>query len=160
MVDIFNFFFQLPVYFDHCNRFILINQRRVEHSKVIFIRLTNSPPYIQRFIDRILRAHNDHCRTFIDNVVIFSDTFNDYIEHLKDIFSLFREKNININPEKSYIGYPIIELLGYYIDVLGIYSMEDRIQGFYKLEFPSILKVLKTYLKVRNFLYFMILYYV
>jgi len=85
----------------------------------------NSPLYIQRFINRTLKAYNDYYRVFIDNVVIFLDIFNNHIEHLKDIFSLFREKNISINLEKSYIKYPIIELLRYYIDVLKIYSIED-----------------------------------
>ncbi len=160
VVDISNFFFQLPVYLDHYDRFTFISQRRIERSKVVFIRFTNSLFYIQRFIDRTLKTYNDHCRAFIDDVVIFSDTFNDHIEYLEDIFSLFREKNININPEKSYIGYPIVELLRYYIDALGIYSTEDRTQDFRKLEFPFILKALKTYLRATGFLRSMIPYYV
>jgi hypothetical protein len=78
---------------------------------------------------------------------------------LENIFSLFRKKNISINPEKSYIEYPIVELLGYYIDILGIYSMEDRTQGFYELEFLSILKALEIYLGAIGFLYSIIPYY-
>src|SRR6266566_4873342 len=93
-------------------------------------------------------------------MVIFLDTFNDYMEYLKDIFSLFREKNISINFKKSYIGYPTVELLRYYIDVLKMYSIEDRTRGFYKLEFSSILKALKIYLKTIGFLRFIIPYYV
>ncbi len=120
----------------------------------------NSPPHIQCFIDRTLKAYNDYYRIFIDNVVIFSDTFNDYMEHLEDIFSLFRKKNISINFKKSYIRYPTVELLEYYIDVLKIYFTEDRTQSFYKLEFLSILKVLEIYLGVINFLRSMILYYI
>ena len=75
----------------------------------------------------MLKIYNDYYRAFINDIIIFLDIFNDYIKHLKDIFSLFREKNININLKKSYIGYPTVELLGYYIDVLRIYSIEDRI---------------------------------
>ena len=128
--------------------------------KIILIRFINSPFYIQRFINRTLKAHNDHYRTFIDDIVIFSDIFNDHIEHLEDIFSLFREKNISINPKKFYIRYSIVELLRYYIDVLKMYSIEDRIQSFYKLEFLFILKTLETYLKVIGFLRSIILYYI
>src|SRR6266699_1831760 len=120
-------------------------------SKVVFIGFINSFLYIQCFIDWTLRVYNDHCRVFIDDIVIFSDMFNDYIEYLKDIFFLFRKKNININFKKSYIRYPTVELLEYYIDVLKIYFTEDRTQSFYKLEFLSILKVLEIYLGVINF---------
>ena len=128
--------------------------------KVVFIRFINSPLYTQYFINRTLKVHNDYYRTFIDNIVIFSDTFNNHIEYLKYIFSLFREKNISINLKKSYIRYPIVELLRYYIDVLKIYSIEDWMQSFYKLEFPFILKTLKIYLKTTSFLRFMIPYYI
>ncbi len=120
-----NFFFQLFIYSDHCDRFIFINQRRMERLKMIFIRFTNFFLYIQYFINQTLRIYNDYYRVFIDDIVIFSNIFNDYIEYLKDIFSLFQEKSININPEKSYIKYPTIELLGYYINILKIYSIED-----------------------------------
>ncbi len=58
---------------------------------------------------------------------MFSNIFKDHRKYLKTIFSLFEEKNININPEKSYIGYLFIELLSFYIDILNIYSTEDRI---------------------------------
>ena len=107
-----------------------------------------------------MKTYSDHYRTFIDDIIIFSDTFNDYIKHLEDIFSLFREKNININLKKSYIRYPMVELLEYYIDTLKIHSTENRTQNFYKLKFLSILKTLKIYLKVINFLYSIIPYYI
>ncbi len=60
-------------------------------------------------------------------MVIFSDIFKDYGKYLGTVFSLFEKKNININPEKSFIGYFSVELLGFYIDAFSIYSTEDRI---------------------------------
>ncbi len=94
---------------------------------MVFIKFINFFLYIQHFINRILKIYSDHCRIFIDNVIIFSDIFNDHIKHLEDIFSLFQKKNISINLKKSYIRYPIIELLRYYIDTLKIYSIKDQI---------------------------------
>jgi hypothetical protein len=52
-----------------------------------------------------------------------------------------------------------VELLGFYIDALGIHSTEQRTQGFRDLEFPAILKALETYLGASSFLRSMILYY-
>jgi len=121
---------------------------------MVFIRFTNSPFYTQHFINWILKIYNDYCRVFIDDIIIFSNIFNDYIEHLENFFFLFRKKNININLEKFYIRYPIVELLRYYIDTLKIYFIKNRIQSFYKLEFPSILKTLKDLSKSYKLLTF------
>ncbi len=127
---------------------------------MIFIGYTNFLPYIQHFIDKMLKLYRRYCRTFIDNIIIFSNTFKDHYKHLKTIFSLFEEKSININPEKLYIGYLFVELLSFYIDILSIYSIEDYIQSFRQLEFLTILKVLKTYLRAIGFLHSLIPYYI
>ncbi len=77
-------------------------------------------------MDKTLKLYCKYYRTFIDNVIIFSNIFKNHRKHLKTIFFLFK-KNISINLEKSYIGYPFVELLGFYIDVLDIHFTEDRI---------------------------------
>ncbi len=97
---------------------------------------------------------------FINNIVIFSDIFEDHCRHLEEVFILFREKSVSINPEKSFIGYLSVEFLSFYVDSLGLYIIEDRIQGFYDLKFPYILKDLEHYLGTTEFLYPLILYYI
>ena len=67
---------------------------------------------------------------------------------------------MGFSSEKSFIVYPSVELLGFYIDVLRMHSIEQRIQGFRGLEFPATLKVLETYLGVFDFFRSMILYYI
>ncbi len=62
--------------------------------------------------------------------------------------------------EKFFIGYLFVEFLRFYIDILRIYFTEDCIQSFHQLEFPVILKGLKTYLKITDFLYIIIFYYI
>jgi len=75
----------------------------------------------------MLKEYREYCRAFIDDMMIFSDFFKDYIEHLNSVFSLFQKKNIGFNIEKSFIGYLFVELLRFYIDVLDIYFTEDCI---------------------------------
>ena len=115
------------MHLDYCDRFIFISYRDVERFKVVFIGYTNSFLYIQHFIDRTLKLYCKYYRVFIDDVVIFSDTFKDYNKYLRTVFSLFEEKNININLKKLFIGYLSVELFGFYIDVFGIYFTEDYI---------------------------------
>ncbi len=81
-------------------------------------------------------------------------------KYLETVFSLFEEKNININLEKSFIDYLSVELLGFYIDTFDIHFTEDRIQSFCQLKFPAILKALKTYLEAIGSLRSLIPYYI
>ena len=71
-------------------------------------------------MDRLLRPHAPYARAFIDDIMIFSDIADDYVKHLEALFQLFYDKNIAIAPAKSYMGYPSVELLGFYVDSLGL----------------------------------------
>ena len=71
-----------------------------------------SPPYIQRQTDTILRPLRAFARAFVDDIVIFSHTLAEHLQHLRQLFLLLRSKGISLAPLKSYLGYPSVMLLG------------------------------------------------
>ena len=79
VVDTSNFFFQLFVHLDYKDRFIFINHRSLERSKMLLIDFKNSLLYIQYFIDRLLKDYREFCRAFIDDIVIFSNIYKEYV---------------------------------------------------------------------------------
>jgi len=58
----------------------------------------NSPAYVQRQMDRLLRAYQAFARVYIDDVVIFLVIIEDYIQYLRVVLSLFVKFNISISP--------------------------------------------------------------
>jgi uncharacterized membrane protein len=78
-VDVSSFFFQLFVYPDYKDYFIFISHRGLERSKVLLIGFRNSLLYIQRFIDRLLKDYYEFYYIFIDDIVIFSNTYEKHI---------------------------------------------------------------------------------
>lgn len=94
------------------------------------IGFRNSLTYTQRFIDQLLTPHAKYCRTFIDDIVIYSDNLEDYKKYLRKIFKLFISKNIAISPSKSFVGYLNVELLGFRVDRFGLSNTADRIAAY------------------------------
>lgn len=111
----------------------------------------NSPSHVQRFMDRTLKPFQHFYRAFIDDVVIFSDLFEEHLEHLRQIFALFERRGFRCR-RKSYIGFKSVELLGFHVDAFGLSTMKERMQAFRDLEFPLNLKALETYLGAAGFL--------
>ena len=72
----------------------------------------NSPAYIQRIIDRILRKHREYSRVYIDNIVIFFNFLKEHIRHFESVFSILQAYNLYLSPEKSFVGYSNVALLG------------------------------------------------
>lgn len=159
VIDASTFFYQFLVHPDYRDRFTIISHRGLERYKVAPMGYRNSPAHAQRFMDRLLELHRSYCRAFIDDMIIYSDTFEEHCQHLSTVFDLFLEKGLSISPEKSYLGYPSVELLGFYVDSLGLSTIKERTEGFQNLEFPAQLKALETYLGATGFLRTMVPYY-
>ena len=56
-------------------------------------------------IDRILRPFRHFCRAYVDDIVIFSATLEEHIQHLTLVFRALADMNIHLAPTKGYLGY-------------------------------------------------------
>ncbi len=63
-------------------------------------------------MDVILGPYKDYARYYVDDIVIFSKTFEQYIEYLDKIFKLFDAFGIIFKNVKTYLDYLFIILLG------------------------------------------------
>lgn len=120
IVDAASFFYQWLVAMRDRYKLTVISHRGQEYFNVAPMGFKNCPPYVQRQMDRILRDFRAFCRTYIDDIVIFSVTLEDHIKHLSAVFSKFQELGITLSPKKAFIGYPSVTLLGEKVDGLGL----------------------------------------
>lgn len=78
-----------------------VNQGHFEYLSMPF-GLKNAPATFQRMMDEVLR---DFLYTFyfvyMDDVVIFSKSLSEYIDHIRVIFKQLREVNLKVQPDKS-----------------------------------------------------------
>ena len=100
----------------------------------------------------MLRAHAHFARTFINDIVIYSDSLEDHLGHLETIFSTFCKKNIAIAPTKSFVGYPGVELLGFHVDSFSLTTTRKKVEAFRQLVFLGTLKALEHYISATGFL--------
>jgi hypothetical protein len=78
---------------------------------VTIMRYKDSPLYVQRIIDIILRPYRQFARYYVDDIIIFSKNFEEYIEYLNMIFELFNRIGITFKDLKIYFDYSSIILL-------------------------------------------------
>jgi sulfatase maturation enzyme AslB (radical SAM superfamily) len=98
-------------------------------------------------------------KTYINDVVIFSRIMKKHLQHLNEIFKLFRRMNITLKADKTYLRYSFIALLEQRVDSLRLITTSDKLETITKLAFSRLLKNLKTYLDVIDYLRDYISYY-
>ena len=152
VVDCSSFFYQWRVHPQDRHKLTVVTHRGQESFNVAVMGYKNSPSYVQRQIDRVLRAQRKFARAYIDDIVIFSHNLKDHIQHLREVFGILKENNISVKPTKAYIGYPSVRLLGRKVDSLGLATTEDKLAAIAKLRFPTTLRQLETYLGLTGWL--------
>ncbi|KHE83327.1 hypothetical protein GE21DRAFT_1211261, partial [Neurospora crassa] len=108
----------------------------------------------------LLYNYKLYYRVYINNIIITFNSIKDYFKYLDTIFNLFISKNIVFSPKKSYLAYPNIELLSFYVNGFGLSTTKNRIKTFKKLTFPNNLKAFEQYISNTKFLRHLIPYYI
>ena len=103
-------------------------------------------------MDNMLRPFYNFARAYIDDIVVFSHTLNDHLEHLRKVFHLYKTRRITLSPNKSFLGYPTVTLLRQQVDSLGLSISEEKIKAIQALQFPKTLRDLEIYLGMMGWL--------
>ena len=146
------YFHQFRVKTEDRQKLTIVSHRGQEESTVALIGYKGSPPYVQRQTDTMLRPLRAFARVFVDDIIIFSHTLEEHVQHLGQLFTLLRSKNVSLAPTKSYLGYPSVLLLGQRVDSLGITTAEEKIRAITALKFSSTLRELETFLGLTSWL--------
>lgn len=102
IVDATSFFYQFLVAERDRDKFTVVSHRGQEHFKVAVMGFKNSPAYVQRRIEIIFRPFREFARPYIDDIVIFSASFEEHMAQLHRIFSFFQSIGMRLSPKKSY----------------------------------------------------------
>lgn len=152
VIDCVSFYYQWRVHPNDRHKLTVVSHRGQECFNVAVMGYKNSPSYVQRQIDRILRPYRHCARAYVDDIVIFSRTLEDHVRQLRQIFGVLRSNNISIKPTKAFIGYPSVQLLGQKVDSLGLATTEEKLKAIAKLKFPRTLRQLEHYLGLTGWL--------
>jgi len=112
--------------------------------------LRNAANSFQRFIDDVVRGL-PYVVTYIDDLLIFSNSREEHEEHLKEVLTRFNEVGLKINHKKTALFQTSIDFLGFNFCAEGIKPLEERVSSLLKLPAPTDSKCLLRYLGMFGF---------
>ena len=159
VMDCASFFHQWLVQLADRHKLTVVSHRGSEQWNVAVMGYRNSQAYVQRQIDRLLYEYRHFAKAYVDDVVVFSQSLEEHLRHLNQVFSLFAKMNVVLKPSKTYLGYPSVSLLGQRVDSLGLSTAEEKLEAILSISFPQSLKHLESYLGKTGYLRQYIPYY-
>lgn len=114
--------------------------------------VTNGPPAFQRIVSRILGPTRwRHSLAYLDDVIIYSKTFGEHLDHLDDILHRLNAANFRLNVEKCHIAMKSINYLGHHIEAGTIRPNSDNIRALLETQRPTTAKEAFRFVKAAEY---------
>ncbi|GFX21378.1 retrovirus-related Pol polyprotein from transposon opus [Trichonephila clavipes] len=94
-------------------------------------------------MDQVLSPHHNYCRSYIDDVAVFSETWSDHLQHLEGVFKTLRAVGLTVNIEKCDFGKSQVKFLGHLVGSGKTCSGSSKVETMSKLLRPTTKKQLR-----------------
>ena len=109
--------------------------------------LTNAPPTFQWLMHRVLHGLDwKICLVYIDDVILFSSTFEEHLLRLSAVFDCLRNANLKLKPSKCHFARSSVNFLGFVVSAEGILPDTSKIDAVKTCPTP------RSVTEVRSFL--------
>ena len=96
--------------------------------------LRNAAQTFQHFMDSLFK-HLPFVFCYLDDIIIASNSLEEHIEHLRQIFTILQENGLQINPAKCVFA-TAVEFLGHRVDQDGVRPLQRHVQAI--SDFPPL----------------------
>jgi hypothetical protein len=137
-LDLRSGYFQVPINEIDKPKTAFITTTGLWEFNVLPMGLTNAPPSFQRIMyNLVVNSREHYCLVYLDDIIIFSKTFKDHLNHLDKILNILDKHRFQLNPNKCSIMRKQIDYLGHSINEYGITPLHDNVKAIQELPLPD-----------------------
>ena len=109
-------------------------------------RLSQAPAYFQLLIDKVLMGCSGFTMGYLDDIIIFSKTEEEHLQHLEEIFIRLRKFGLKMKCEKCSFFKKHIQYLGHLVSEDGFEPLPEKLESIRKMPAPRTAKEVKQFL--------------
>ena len=132
-------FWQIPIKEEDKAKTAFVTTNGLYEWNVLAQGLKNSPPSFQRVMMDVLSSCRQFAMVYIDDIVIYSRTFKEHLNHLTQVLSALFKHNFQLNPSKCSILHRQIDYLSHTVSEFGVKPNKEKIQAIVNLREPTTL---------------------
>ena len=96
-----------------CHKTVFVTPAGQFQFKVIPFGHSGAPSTFQQMMDLLTKDTNDFAAAYLDDLIIFSDTWEQHLQHLILILQQLRKANLTVIPQKCQLGMAECVYLGH-----------------------------------------------
>ncbi|KAG1125403.1 hypothetical protein G6F38_013826 [Rhizopus arrhizus] len=126
-IDLKSGYWQIPVAEeDKCKTAFTTGSALYEYNVMPF-GLTNAPATFARFMNKVL-GHVEHAIVYLDDVLIYSKTREEHVQHVDAVLSILYQWNLKVNTKKCSFFKDEARFLGFIVTGTGVRSNPDKVE--------------------------------
>lgn len=138
-IDLKNGYWQIPIRSD-CRQYtaFTVPGRGLYQWRVMPFGLHSAPATFQRLLDQLVTLeYESFAIAYLDDIIIFSKSFEEHLEHISTILRVLQGANLKINQEKSVFCKKELKYLGHVVGNGGIRTDPDKVKAIAELTAPK-----------------------
>ena len=109
--------------------------------------LVNAPACFQRLMQMAMGdLHLKECLLYLDDIIVFSSTFEQHLERLESVFHRLQQANLKLKPSKCFLFKDQVKYLGHIVSQNGISTDPEKIETLKSWPVPRNVQDLRRFL--------------
>ncbi|XP_055960653.1 transposon Tf2-1 polyprotein [Mercurialis annua] len=114
--------------------------------------LTNAPSTFQSLMNDVFQKYlRKFVLVFFDDILVYSQTWEDHLHHLRIVFSLLQQHQLFLKESKCSLAQTQISYLGHIISEKGVMADAEKIESMVRWPQPTTLKALRGFLGLTGY---------
>ena len=149
-------YWQIQVAPDSQSKTAFVTHRGLFEFRVMPFGLTNAPAVFQRLVQEVLEGLNpeggpDFVTAYLDDILIFSETLQDHMRHLKVVMDRIVAAGLKLNPSKCKFIQQEVEYLGHVITPQGLKTAQRHLRAVEEFPVPTSVSSVRQFLGLASY---------
>ena len=149
-IDLLTAYFQIPMTDKAQEISTFITPDGTYKFKVMPFGLSNAPSSFQRLINSVI-SDVPQCHAYLDDIVVYSDSFNEHLNQLTLLFQKLTEAKLTINLNKCTFCRATIEYLGHIVGSGAVKPVNAKVKAIQDFPTPKTRKQLRSYIGMAGY---------
>ena len=115
--------------------------------------LSNAPATFSRAMREVFRQQlGRYVAVYIDDILVYSDTMEEHMEHLRDVLRTVNDAGLKLNPNKCHFAQSEVKYLGHLIGREGIRVDPRKVDAIRNFPKPETKQQMQRFLGILNYL--------
>ena len=112
--------------------------------------LCNAPSYFCELMEKVV-GDLSFTIAYLDDLIIYSETEQEHIEHIREVFVRLREADLKLKRKKCEFFKKELKYLGHIIDKRGVRPDDDKLESIRSLERPTNVTEVRSFIGMCSF---------